>query len=122
MIEVRLFPHAEIAGTRYPKLLLKWYDITGESGWVDAEEFKRSTCSKMVTEGYLFDVFESNPKIPGASQKFVRTFASYEEEEGTFGDRNMLPYGALTAASQDLVEIALIFMRGNLPGSTGDGH
>ena len=120
MIEERLFPYVEIAGTRYPRLLLKWSDITGESGWVDAEEFKRSTCSQMVTEGYLFDVFESGPKIPGAAQKFVRTFASYEEEAATFGDRNVLPYGALTAASQDLVQIALIFMRGNLPGSTGD--
>ena len=104
----KLFSYAEIQGVRYPRLVLEWFDITGESGWVDEEEFKSTTCSKMVTEGFLFDVF--SPAMPSSPQKFVRTFASYELAEGTFGDRNVFPLGALSPESQDLVASALLFM------------
>lgn len=103
------FPHVEIAGRRHPHLVLQWSDITGESGWVSREEFLNFQCAKMSTSAYLYDVFEKE------GQRFVRLFASFEREEESFGDRNCLPWHVLTTASQDLVEIALIFQRGNVP-------
>lgn len=103
-----IFPHIELNGVRYPRVTLHWYDITGDSSWADEADFKDFRCSEVVTEGFVFDVFERN------DTKFIRTFASYIEggEEGpTFGDRSCLPVPILKTESKHLVEIAELYIK-----------
>ena len=104
-----IFPHIEIDGVKYPRVTLNWYDITGDSSWAEVGDFKEFQCAEVVTEGFVFDIFEHEGK------KFVRTFASYieEGEDGpTFGDRGCFPVDILRDESQHIIQIAELYIRG----------
>ena len=103
-----IFPHIEIEGVKYPRVTLHWYVSTGDSSWADVGEFREFQCAEVVTEGFVFDIFELE------GRKFVRTFASYieEGEEGpTFGDRGCFPVDILTGDSQHIIKIAELYVR-----------
>ena len=106
-----IFPHIELSGVRYPRITIHWYDITGDSAWADKNDFADFTCSEVVTEGFLFDVFEKN------GTKFIRTFASYiDEEDGpTFGDRGCFPVDILKPESRALIEMAELYTKKSTP-------
>jgi hypothetical protein len=60
-------------------------DITGDSGHATAEDFGKFKPSVMVTQAYLFNKDKKN----------IRTFASYEEGDELFSDRNVFPKGCI---------------------------
>ena len=68
---------------RYYFYKIKWFDPTGDSGHANAHDSLGLTPSKMVTHAYLFfkDI------------KNVWTFASYEDNDDLFSDRNVFPKG-----------------------------
>lgn len=70
---------------RYYFYKITWLDITGDSGHASEHEFMGMMPSKMVTHAYLFD----------RDSKNIRTFASYEEGDGLFSDRNVFPVGCV---------------------------
>jgi hypothetical protein len=62
-----------------------WVDITGDSGHATVEEFNKFNPSIMITQAYLFSKDKKN----------IRTFASYEQGDELFSDRNVLPKGCI---------------------------
>lgn len=95
----------EIKGERYPRITVHWMDIIGDCTTVLKDEAEELKCPHLVTEGFLFDVFEED------GERYVRTFATYEiGGEIGFGDRNCFPLSVLTKNSKRDVEFALIFM------------
>ena len=95
----------EINGQRYPRITIVWRDIIGDPVVASEGESRELVCPTIITEGFLFDVFEDN------GERYVRTFATYQkEDEVAFGDRNCFPFCVLTSASKRDVEMALLFM------------
>ena len=70
---------------RYYFYKITWLDITGDSGHATMHEFQGMKPSVMVTNAYLF--LKDN--------KNVLTFASYEDNEELFSDRNVFPKGCI---------------------------
>tara|TARA_R100001086_G_C11645592_1_gene205823 strand:+ start:53 stop:352 length:300 start_codon:yes stop_codon:yes gene_type:complete len=93
----------EVGDIRYPRVVIEWRDIVGDPVVVTAQDSTELTCPLLVTEGYLFDVFEED------GTRYIRTFATYEIGDG-FGDRNCFPLSVLTADSKRDVELAIMFM------------
>jgi hypothetical protein len=58
-----------------------WEDITADGGHATPFEFMGFMPSRMITRAYVFE----------KDKKHVRTFASYEENEELFSDRNVFP-------------------------------
>ena len=95
--------YIEINGHKYPRVTITWRDIIGDPVVANEGEARGLVCPILVTEGYLFDVFEED------GERYVRTFASYQrDDEAVFGDRNCFPFSVLTNKSQREVEMALL--------------
>ena len=75
------YRHVVIRNKKYYFYSITWLDITGDSGHSTAEEFMKFKPSVMVTQAYLFSKDKKN----------VRTFASYEQGDELFSDRNVFP-------------------------------
>ena len=71
---------------RYYFYKITWLDITGDSGHADLHSALGFMPSIMVTHAYLLNKDSKN----------VRTFASYEESDELFSDRNVFPKGGIT--------------------------
>ena len=96
--------YIEINGHKYPRVTITWRDIIGDPVVANEGEARGLVCPILVTEGYLFDVFEED------GERYVRTFATYQtDDEAAFGDRNCFPFSVLTKKSQRDVEMALLF-------------
>ena len=90
----------------HAKLKLIWYDILGDSTVGTDHEFEKMKCARIITECYLYDMFESE------GSEYVRTFASYQiEEEMGYGDRNVYPMEVFTIDSQRSIRNALKLMK-----------
>ena len=74
-----------IKNKKYYFYSITWIDITGDSGHCTSEEFMKFKPSIMVTQAYLFNKDKKN----------VRTFASYEQGDELFSDRNVFPRGCI---------------------------
>ncbi len=74
------YRHVVIKKKRYYFYKITWADITG-----DAEDFYKFKPSTMVTQAYVFHKNKHN----------VWTFASYEEGDELFSDRNVFPKGCI---------------------------
>ena len=70
---------------RYYFYKITWADITGDAGHSTAFDFMGFMPSVMVTHAYMFS----------KDRKYVRTFASYEEGDELFSDRNVFPIGCI---------------------------
>ena len=70
---------------RYNFYTITWVDPTGDSGHATADEFAKFKASTMVTQAYLFS----------KDKKFIRTFASYDEGDELFSDRNIFLTGCV---------------------------
>ena len=70
---------------RYYFYKITWSDITGDAGHSTAEDFHKFKPSTMVTQAYVFHKNKHN----------VWTFASYEEGDELFSDRNVFPRGCI---------------------------
>ncbi len=81
------FEHIVYKKKKYFLYSLRWVDILGDISHADADEFLKMQPAKMVTQAYVFS----------KDKKYVRTFASYDENEESFSDRNVFPTGVITA-------------------------
>ena len=70
---------------RYYYYKITWIDPTGDSGHANAHDSLGLIPSTMITHAYLFD----------KDKKYVWTFASYEEGDELFSDRNVFPKGCI---------------------------
>ena len=79
------YKHANIGKKKYYFYSIKWLDITGDAGHATPEEFDKFGCAVMVTQAYVYK----------KDNKFLWTFASYDEKEEVFSDRNVFPKGCI---------------------------
>ena len=79
------YRHVVIKNKKYSFYSITWLDITGDSGHATAADFGKFKPSVMVTQAYLFNKDKKN----------IRTFASYEEGDELFSDRNVFPKGCI---------------------------
>ena len=79
------YKHAVINKRKYYFYTIRWLDITGDSGHATADDFTKFKPSVMVTQAYLFSKDKKN----------IKTFASYEEGDELFSDRNVFPRGCI---------------------------
>ena len=79
------FRSVTINKKRYYFYTIKWLDITGDSGHATEEEMLKLQPSKMVSQAYIFK----------KDSKSIWTFASYDENEESFSDRNVFPIGCI---------------------------
>ena len=70
---------------RYYFYKITWVDITGDSSHADLPTALGMMPSVMITHAYLLC----------KDRKNVRTFASYEENDELFSDRNVFPRGCV---------------------------
>lgn len=70
---------------RYYYYKITWIDPTGDSGHATAHESLGLIPSTMITNAYVFY----------KDKKYLWTFASYEENEELFSDRNVFPLGCI---------------------------
>ena len=75
------FRHIIIDKKKYYFYSIKWVDILGDAGHADSKEFLNMRPAKMVSQAYVFK----------KDKKHLLTFASYDENEAVFSDRNCFP-------------------------------
>ena len=79
------YKHAVIGKKKYYFYKIVWNDPCGDAGHADTNEFKNMKPATMITQAYIFK----------KDKKFVWTFASYDENEAQFSDRNVFPKGCI---------------------------
>ena len=80
------YRHVVINKKKYYFYKISWVDITADGGHATAEEFNKFECSRMITFGYIYK----------RTKKFIWTFASYDEKDEAYSDRNVFPRGCIT--------------------------
>ena len=80
------YKHVSIAKKKYYFYKINWIDITADGGHATCEEFDNFEASRMVSYGYVYK----------KTKKFLYTFASYDEKDAVFSDRNIYPIGCIT--------------------------
>jgi hypothetical protein len=79
------YRHIIIDKKKYYFYSIRWLDILGDSAHADSKEFKQMKPAQMVSQAYVFS----------KDDKLLRTFASYDENEAVFSDRNVFPIGVI---------------------------
>ena len=79
------FRHISINKKKYYFYEIRWLDILGDSGHATAKEFELMKPAVMITNAYVFK----------KDKKYLWTFASYDENEESFSDRNIFPIGCI---------------------------
>jgi hypothetical protein len=79
------YKHIVINKKKYYFYKITWVDITGDAGHATAEEFDKFDASTMTTMGYVYS----------KDRKFLKTFASYDNKDEVFSDRNIYPIGCI---------------------------
>ena len=80
------YKHISINKKKYYFYKIKWLDITADGGHATPDEFDKFECSKMVTFAYVYK----------RNKKFLWTFASFDEKDEAYSDRNIFPRGVIT--------------------------
>ena len=88
------YKHVTINKKRYFFYKISWVDITADGGHATADEFDKFECSKMVTFAYVYK----------RTKKFIWTFASYDQKDEVYSDRNIFPTGVITEMERLNVE------------------
>ena len=68
------FRHISINKKKYYFYEIKWLDILGDSGHASSKEFDNMKPALMTTTGYVYS----------KDKKYLRTFASYDDNEEIF--------------------------------------
>ena len=84
------FRHIIIDKKKYYFYSIKWLDILGDAGHADSKYFSNMRPAKMVSQGYVFK----------KDKKYLWTFASYDENEAVFSDRNCFPIGCIVSMNK----------------------
>ena len=69
----------------YPKVRVEWIDCVSDSAWATDKEFDKMKLATPVNEGWLYS----------KDKKSIKLFASYEEGDELFSDRNVFPIGCI---------------------------
>ena len=77
------YKHAIIDNKRYYFYSISWVDICGDSSHANKEDFNKMEPAFITTHAYVFK----------RNNKYVYTFASFDENEAVFSDRNIIPKG-----------------------------
>ena len=80
------YRHVVINKKKYYFYKISWVDITADGGHATAEEFDKFECSKLISFAYIYK----------RTKKFIWTFASYDEKDEAYSDRNVFPIGVIT--------------------------
>ena len=80
------YRHVVINKKRYYFYKISWVDITADGGHATAEEFDKFECSQLISFAYIYK----------RTKKFIWTFASYDEKDEAYSDRNVFPIGVIT--------------------------
>ena len=88
------YKHVTINKKRFFFYKISWVDITADGGHATADEFDKFECSKMVTFAYVYK----------RTKKFIWTFASYDQKDEVYSDRNIFPAGVITGLKKLNVE------------------
>ena len=80
------YKHIVINKKKYYFHKIHWIDITGDAGHATADEFDKFECAKMVTFAYVYK----------KTKKFMWTFASYDQKDEAYSDRNVFPIKCIT--------------------------
>ena len=78
---------------RYYFYKITWLDITGDAGHATVDEFDKMNPAEMITHAYIY--YKDN--------KVLRTFASYDNSDEIFSDRNVYPMGCIKKLEKILV-------------------
>ena len=87
------YRHVKIGQKTYYFYRIEWVDITGDAGHATAEEFDKFEMSRMITHAYIYK----------KTSKCIWTFASYEDKDVSFSDRNVFPKGCVVKLTKLLV-------------------
>ena len=79
------FRHISIGKKKYYFYKIVWYDILADGSHASATEFDNMKPALMTTNAYVFK----------KDKKYLWTFASYDENEESFSDRNVFPIGCI---------------------------
>ena len=79
------FRHISINKKKFYFYEIKWWDILGDSGHATSKEFDTMKPALMTTTGYVYS----------KDKKHLKTFASYDDNEESFSDRNVFPIGCI---------------------------
>jgi len=79
------YKHVVINKKKYYFYRISWVDITGDAGHATEEEFDSFQASTMTTLAYIYS----------KDKKFLKTFASYDDKDEVFSDRNIFPIGCI---------------------------
>ena len=79
------YRHIVIQNKKYYFYKITWSDITGDAGHATSKEFEKFKPSTMITQAYVFKKDRNN----------LWTFASYEDGDELFSDRNVYPLGCV---------------------------
>ena len=79
------YKHAIIGNKKYYFYKIVWIDPCGDSGHADIDEMRKLLPAIMVTQAYMYK----------KTNKFLWTFASYEQGDELFSDRNVFPKGCI---------------------------
>ena len=90
-----------INNKRHLWIKVEWLDICGNSALQSDYEFNKLKAARIVTEAYLYDLFEEE------GNEFVRSFASYQNVDDIgYGDTNVYPLSVFTKSSQKRIRKA----------------
>ena len=87
------YRHVVINKKRYYFYKITWLDILGDSGHATVEEFDKMKTAEMTTHGYIY--YKDN--------KVLKTFASYDNNDEVFSDRNVYPIGCIKKLERILI-------------------
>ena len=79
------YRHISIGKKKYFFYHIIWEDILGDSGHASSKEFDSMKPALMTTTGYVYS----------KDKKHLKTFASYDDNEESFSDRNVFPIGCI---------------------------
>ena len=88
------FRHISINKKQFYFYEIKWFDILGDSGHASSKEFDAMKPALMTTTGYVYS----------KDKKHLKTFASYDENEESFSDRNVFPIGCIKELKKILIQ------------------
>ena len=84
------FRHISINKKKYYFYHIIWNDILGDSSHFTFNEFEKMKPATMHTYAYVFK----------KDKKYLWTFASYDENEAVFSDRNCFPIGCIVSMNK----------------------
>lgn len=84
------YRHISIGKKKYFFYEISWIDPCGDSGHAYEKEFLAMKPAMMTTNAYVFK----------KDKKYLWTFASYDENEAVFSDRNCFPIGCIVSMTK----------------------